>query len=470
MSISSYGTSQTHAAEIKPAGRRKGGLTRRGLLLLLLISCLVLPGVPIPGFLTVRPEEILLLVLAPLVLARMRPGWTKIDLCFGLIGLSTLISMAWGEIALGVLFTPRDVMELVKLARAWLFFRVALYPWSERDLGRAVNVLLVGIGVSALVGIVQWRNWGGIGTLTEAIYVTGTGNEGGRRMIGTVGNANYYALLLGVGLTFALNWWAHSSRRLLLVILIGISGLAVVMTGSRSGVLGVILAIASSVFLRVPWLRYVATWRSMGRNWVFVALAIVLLVVAGTWFGVQYQKFQTMDPVEAVRYGKQNALYRLAYRLSEAENSLNTRIELMWKPNLDIILQSLWLGSGPGKSEFRAVTDNGYVLTLRRYGLVGMLLFFLLLWQVFRALRRASKCHARGSVPATIALAVVAVEVGFLGANLFLETFYHLQLMALFWLLVGVGVSAAHRWPRPQSASQDEDNIPLTGPVAGKVS
>lgn len=97
------------------------------------------------------------------------------------------------------------------------------------------------------------------------------------------------------------------------------------------------------------------------------------------------------------------------------------------------------LGSGPGKAAGGATVDNEYLLVLGRYGLVG-LAAYLALWVV---LLRAALRVTRAGAP--LAAAVVGGVVGLLLFNLVAGSLYQLQLMGLFWPLVGLALSEGRR-------------------------
>jgi len=427
--------------------KNKGKVLQRQIRLwfvLLLIFCsIALPGIRVPGLFLIRPEELLLLICGPFFLLSKRLRLTIIDLGLVLVGVSTLISMIWGSLALGVSVVPRDAMEFIKIGRAWLLFQMTFYSWTERELHRIVKVFFLSVVLAAALGIVEWFNLGGVRPVIEAIYMTGTGNVSTGRMTGTVGNANYYGLLMAMGGILALNWWKPSKHRLLLIGVAGACGLALLLTLSRSAVLTMALGAVGTLAPQVPRIKYVSTWRFIKRHLIQIGIAFVLLVAGGIWLFGEFQKTNNMDPGAAKSYGKQNVIYQLVFRLARAEAGLNTRIEYLWKPTLETIQESPWLGVGPGKAEFRTVTDNGYLLTWRRYGVVGLALFLWLIGTVAWELMRVMKRYRRDSVFSTWALALMAILLGLLGANLFMEVFYNLQLMSLFWLLVGIGVAPA---------------------------
>ncbi len=97
------------------------------------------------------------------------------------------------------------------------------------------------------------------------------------------------------------------------------------------------------------------------------------------------------------------------------------------------------LGSGPGKAEGGATTDNEYLLVLGRYGLLGLAAYLALWFALLRAALRATRTGA------PLAAAVAGAVVGLVLFNLVAGSLYQLQLMGLFWPLAGLALSASHR-------------------------
>lgn len=421
-------------------------LRRFGVVRFLLIAAILLPGIPVPGFFLVRPEELLAFVLLPAILSKLGKRLTWIDLSFVLVGVSTFVSTVWGTLILGVSIAPRDMMEFVKIIKAWTLFRLALAPWSHRELAGMAKTLLACVSVSALIGIVQWQDCLGLSEVLQSIYVTGTGNEGRWRMVGTVGNPNYYGLLMALGLALALNMWNYEERRVwrrLAVAVVGSCGFALFLTGSRSSFLATALAICLSLLMRVPQLRYRATWHALMRARWRVLMITILVVSAAAWTWNQFRTIDTLSTPAEIALYRQGPVRKALYRFSEVGSGFDSRMRLMWEPNIPLIAESPVFGWGPAKAEQRRVTDNGYILTLRRYGLIGLLCFLVLLGQAGRVLFKVVCTSPSNSISDRLAATALTVIVGYAGANLFAEVFYYLQLMSWLWLLLGIAVSTA---------------------------
>lgn len=101
------------------------------------------------------------------------------------------------------------------------------------------------------------------------------------------------------------------------------------------------------------------------------------------------------------------------------------------------------IGVGPRHNEEVGSVDNEYVLFLERYGLLGTLAYVALWVTAFIA---AWMAWRRGNaIAAVLALAMMVFIVALAVFNVAAGSFYHFQMMAVFWLLVGLLSSAARR-------------------------
>lgn len=412
----------------------------------MLIASVLLPGIKLPGLFVVRIEEILVFALLPtLLLSRLGKRLTWIDFCFILVGLSMFISMVWSTLILGVLISPRDLLEFVKIIKAWALLRLVLYPWSDTELFSLAKTLLVSVSVAAFIGIIEWQNWLGLREFLQDIYYIGNAILT-VRMIGTVGNPNYYGLLMVMGLGLAVNMWNYDRRRMrnwVNVLAIGLCGIALFGTASRSAVLAIALVICVSLLMRLPRLRYKAAWNALIRMRWQVLVITMLAISAALWTWNQFKIMDTLTTSAELTSYRENPVHRALYRLtgSDIERALNIRMEKMWQPNFPLIMKSPVFGWGAAKEEQKTVTDNGYILTLRRYGFIGLLCFLLLYGQVSRILFKGVRTNPAYSIRYRLAMTVLAILAGYIGANFFIEVFYQLQLLSWLWLFIGIAVS-----------------------------
>ncbi len=92
-------------------------------------------------------------------------------------------------------------------------------------------------------------------------------------------------------------------------------------------------------------------------------------------------------------------------------------------------------GVGPLKELQLGAVDNEYALFLDRYGLVGTVAYLALYLLAGLAAWRAARVDAAGRA---LSLALLAFLAGLFLFDVAAGSFYHFQIMAVFWLLVGL--------------------------------
>lgn len=101
------------------------------------------------------------------------------------------------------------------------------------------------------------------------------------------------------------------------------------------------------------------------------------------------------------------------------------------------------LGVGPRHALDFGSVDNEYVLFLENYGVVGTLAYLGMWAAAFWAAWRAWRSGV--AMAAALGLGMMLFIVALMVFNVAAGSFYHFQIMALFWLLVGLLVSATRR-------------------------
>ena len=415
-------------------------LTWRRLIIILFASSILLPGIPIPGLVTLRPEEVIVLALLPAIISTLRARLNRIDLIFGFLGLSCVISTAWGQIN-GISFNARNLMELVELGKHWLFFRVAFRGWTESDRRHVVSWILGSLAVSAMVGIVQRFNWLGVGTWTRNIY-GGSTHRDKARVFGTMRSPNYFGMTIGATfLALIIGTWRQFQRKLKLVVLGGLSLFVVFLTASRTSFVTAAISLMVMTGLSSGWQGHSPLRFRFGRSLIRLLPAILIGGILVISLRGAVRSVQSMSPSEAWNYQQRGPVQTMVFRLGQASAGLEVR-KALWLQHLEGFSSSPIVGLGPAKGTFSTIGHSGYVLILQRYGVIGLALF---LWLWLTVLRASwSVLHQYPSQSATwgMALALVGITVRYLAGNFLMDVFYHIQLMSLFWMLVGMVYSA----------------------------
>jgi hypothetical protein len=235
----------------------------------------------------------------------------------------------------------------------------------------------------------------------EHVGKLGTNSIGGRvRWRGVLADPNELALAIGVALPFAFALFERrrsASRMALVALSLGLIGTAVVHSQSRGGQL-VVAAVMGTYFVR----KY--GWKGM----VLAGLAALPLMVFGG------------------REGK------------EAEASSDERYECWWA-GIEMLRLSPIIGVGKGQFlEYHFLNaHNAYVLSFAENGLIGFLLFSMLIYLgvkvPFTAVQRAA--HApMAPVARAWSLALLASFFGVAVGIFFLSFTYHYVLWTYFGL------------------------------------
>jgi hypothetical protein len=189
---------------------------RRNAVLLLIVAALISPDLTMPGPLpALRLEQFLLAALLPsLALYVYRhPEFRRpreMDFAFLAIGVAMAITLALApEFVSRVTRSLRDPFELARVVQYWVMFRLGMTVLPDRSTARAiVAILCVAALALTAFSIVQYlgpRDFNGQVTSIWSDAHNLRGVEQGGRVVGTIGNANYYAIFSGLLLVMALS-------------------------------------------------------------------------------------------------------------------------------------------------------------------------------------------------------------------------------------------------------------------------
>jgi hypothetical protein len=93
------------------------------------------------------------------------------------------------------------------------------------------------------------------------------------------------------------------------------------------------------------------------------------------------------------------------------------------------------VGAGPRKDIELGTVDNEYLLLLDRYGLLGTIAYLALFAGAFRVAYRSWR--PEGGIVPVLALCVMVFMVMMAVFNITAGSYYHFQIMAVFWLIIG---------------------------------
>lgn len=322
-------------------------------LYLIIFLVLLTPGIKIiSDFPAIRPEEYIIYIGLPLYLiinAKHVFVFEKYTIIIFLIIFSILISIFYGKYFLNVPVGFNDYFEVLKWIKLLiLFYFIRTLNLNTEKIHLLFKFTLLLIGVSLLMGILQYYSIFGFDDLTVAIYSDRV-YYANTRMLGTYSNPNDLAYSLGVGALLATSFFLYEKKMYYLVIsflfLFGI-----LLTGSRTG-LGATFISLMSLFL--------FSEISLKKKLLMILVSITFMTIL----------FLNIDSFMSAK---------VSFRFASGANLAKDESWLLrlyaWFLNLKIYVLSPIVGWGPAKNFHPLDVDSEYILALRRYGIVGFLL------------------------------------------------------------------------------------------------
>ena len=349
---------------------------------------------------------------------------------FVLFGLSILFSITYAALAKGYFPIGRDFWELGKLLEYFLIFAlVANLRTSSADIKRYYKIALIIFMLSAFFGFAQYLNLGNINAVVSPYYaptqMRGLLIHG--RIMGTTGNPNEFGALMvlasSLALSGALFFWRRVSR-VLSWLCVSVFILAVMYTLSRSALIALAIALAFVLFLYAAKGMKPQEFRRL-------LLAILLLAIIG---------LVDMQLVPEKFVGRTAQLGDITQATSWQARVVN------WRHNLSIWKQSPIFGWGPGKATMTTTADNEWVLLLRRYGIVGVVIFVLWFGRFYFGLRRIRR-HALAEEVTALTIALQATLIAYAAYMIPAGIYHSLQLMPILLLFLGLAYSQLYVVP-----------------------
>lgn len=418
-----------------------GVLSLRRVLVPLLVVAILFPYIRLPaGIPDVRPEFILVLVAWGLLLLGQLATSHPIRIrrlptykWFFLFALCILISTTYAALAKGQPVIWRDFWELAKLLQYFLIFTlVASLGISSANMKRYYKLALVVLLLSALFGFAQYVDLAGVNTIVSPYYaptqMRGLLVHG--RVTGTTPNPNEFGALMVLASSLALAGGLFLQERGLRLLSWGtlpIFGLALVLTLSRTALVSLVLSAVTVLFL---FLRHKGLKHKLRR---VVALALFGCIVGLAVLPVVPEK-------AFFRFGQLAAFTEASSWQGRVEN---------WKTHFALWKESPLLGWGSGKATMGTIVDNEWLLLLRRYGVVGLVIFLGLYGSLFLGLSRIRRIDSESSVTA-LAVALQGTLVGYALYMALAAVYHSLQLMPIVLLFLGL----AHSQWRPRRTVQ----------------
>jgi len=399
----------------------------------LLIVAVLFPPVRLPaGIPALRIELIIILIAWTLFLLRhlatgegMRLSWNPTNNWFFLFGTSILVSIAYAALVKGYYPIGRDLWEFVKIIEYFLIFAlVASLRVSSEQMRKYYFISLMVFLCSAIFGFAQYFNLFDINSMVTPYYaptqMRGLIRAG--RIVGTTGNPNEFGILMVLAASLALTgalWFKGSGIKLISWVALGVFGFAITLTLSRSALLGLLVACFFILFFKYP--LHSGFSRTIRGFFLAVPLLLILAFIL----------LQVAPDLFFFRVGRMLNL--------GTDTSWQARLTL-WGNQMAIWRQSPIFGWGPGKATMTTIVDNEWLLLLRRYGALGVLVFVLWFTGIYRTLSKIghetknnyTEAFCVGLQATLIAYALYMIPAG---------VYHSLQLMPILMLYLGLTYS-----------------------------
>lgn len=329
-----------------------------------------------------------------------------------------LLADGYASWVLQVKWSFHDAMEFVVFTKYLLLFMAgASIPVNEKSRHILLCYLLGAFIVSFLISWAQAVNGFNInGWLTPVLAPEHLGNltkAAIPRVLGTFGNPNMtgiFAVLVYLTAAAAFLgsrsfWWVTIAFLAFKLILMVISRTA-------------LLAMAAGLsYLFIELFAWQKGKKNHGLNFklsrkrliLFLAGCLVLMAISPDYFFVRVNEGAHL----------------------QTSTSVSQHFEL-WRSAWEAIKVSPVFGWGSAKGMMTSVVDNEYLLIVRRYGLLGLGVYFLLyfrLWKLGTA--------GQGLLRVMVHAGIIALLVFNIGGG----TWYSLQLMGMLWPAVGMLVA-----------------------------
>lgn len=399
----------------------------------LLVASILFPPIGLPkGIPSIRLELIItLLAWMLLLLGHFAIGQpikfrrNSVYKWFVLFGVAILLSISYGVIVKGFPVIVRDFWEFGKLLEYFLIFAlVANLDISPNEIKHYYKIALVVFLCSAIFGIAQYLNLGNINA-TITPYYTPTQMRGlliHKRIIGTTGNPNEFGALMVLASSLAFSsvlFFKKKTMCLFSLICFTVFVLSIVLTLSRSAIIALIIAICFLTLFKYPLI--VGIKRGIKKSLITIPIIMATILII-------------------IKIAPEKFFFRIS-QLGNIWNATSWQARIVnWKVNYALWKLSPLFGCGPGKMTMTTIVDNEWLLLLRRYGLIGIIIFILWFANFYFGLSKICRISSSAEVRAlTIALqaTLLACAVYMIPA----AVYHSLQLMPILLIFLGLAYS-----------------------------
>lgn len=347
--------------------------------MILLALTFILSVFFVPASVLIRPDYFIVSLIALSGLISHRNPIFKLasieTKLFLMLSFFAIISLGRQVLSLSV--SPRDFMVIVR----YVVYLQTVYAGisigiKAKKLGALKFCVFMLIVVSVVVSFIQYFNIGGLNSIIIPIYGFENKYEilqsdaSWRRIIGTMGNPNYWGFMLGVG--FIVSFTMFFQRKYMYAVPALLLFVSIIMTGSRTALIAAILTAVLGLFLTAGGERKLSTKKIVvlfGGGVIFIMLYFAYNIFTENYFDNQ-DRFSTSN------------LHTLDLRMQ------------WWGEILSNMLQhphTFFIGNGPSKLDSIRHGDNMYIRYLRDFGIFSLSIYLSLFYQITKKIRAVSR-------------------------------------------------------------------------------
>lgn len=335
------------------------------------------------------------------------------------------VSMLVGLNTYYIKVTLVDFIEIYKYATYFLIFLIAYNLKVQKT-----KVIMIFIGFVLLIeviGVFQFFNILNFNNHLGQLYIPSERTffilQKQQRVFSTFGNPNIYGSFVVIVFGFVLSCllWRKSLNFInnkIIVLFFILTVLSIFFTTSRSTIVSafVIFFYWAVIFPIIGKVRI--------KNIVIYSLVILSISVIS---------FYSIQNIKYINYAYQQLV---THRDLDSVSSYSAR-KVYWDESIDAFKKSPILGHGPSK-EGLSFTDNYYLYTLERSGVIGLLLF---LWFTFRTLKITFKeifDLYNNTINKVLAMTIHFTVIAYFVSAFMSEVWTNFQSICLLFFLLGV--------------------------------
>lgn len=334
-------------------------------LLFLIFSLLLLPSLPLPGLPSVRLDDIIIFSWILIIFPFLKTNLNNIAIFriyfFISLGLLLPISIANGLIN-GYGGDFADLNQYIRYLKYGGIYLLAFYVFNSIDAKGSKKIIEFIFSFCIVLSIIALSQYFNFLNLNEQYvtfvaptqYETLVGDHLFPRPVGMIGNPNELAFIFVLIFLLSVYYCREYGANILCICTAVFLLIGLFLTMSRGGVIGMI---AGLLLMCLHFLKHSSAKiniKILFFGSVFVAMLFAILTYPPVFDEITWRLVMAQD--------------------LSTDDSWLQRLE-SWEQNLSIIAQHYLIGVGPLRRIELLAADNEWILIIRSYGLIGVMLF-----------------------------------------------------------------------------------------------